>query len=701
MINPDVWAELGRRVWPAAGGPGRIVAMAGGERRWAGWFYAGAVALVLIKLWLTAGQMLVAIGPASHDDRLFLNLAEQLLHGHWLGPYDEMTLIKGMFYPLWVAGVFALNLPLLAAQHLLYAFAAGVLLAALRPLLVSRPGIALLFFGVLLFNPDTFTQAMLNVRREGIYPALTLLVAAGAIGLMLRHREPLKRWLVWVAGLGAALPAFWLTREEGVWMLPVLVLLPGWTFVALRRSDLPDRRLRSWLCLTPLILLLLANTAVATVNLARYGSFTTVEFKNRDFLAAYGALTRVKPARWIPHVPVTKETRERLYALSPAFAELKPHLEGEIGNGWAEVARQTYPELKGTEIAGGWFMWALRRAVAVTGHCASARDAMAYYRRLAREINAACDSGTVSCLRKRASMAPPWRVEYLSPFLGATVHAAVFLVSFQGMEAAPFSSMGPENMLVLFRDMTHERLAPMPPDPYRFKGWVFGEDPRTVIEVRREDGSPAAAVLRWNPSPDVRLRFQPQYPDLRNIGNARFEITLAEKGKCFLDIRAAGRPPVRLPLDGSVKSLEDRGVHFYLDEIGYDAPAVLPNQEKTDRVKIRILNWIGKAYRLMPLWVLLALLGFARQIFGVLRRGENPGLALINLSLGTAVLLRLAILAQIHATSFPSIQPIYLAPAYPMVILFCFLAVLKQDAAVIRRGNLRRDEVKQGELVGS
>ena len=90
-----------------------------------------ALALTATKLWLSRGQGVFAIGSAGLDDRLFLELAQHLVRGEWLGPYTETTLAKGPFYPLFIAGAFLVGLPLFLTQHLFYAAACG--LFALRP----------------------------------------------------------------------------------------------------------------------------------------------------------------------------------------------------------------------------------------------------------------------------------------------------------------------------------------------------------------------------------------------------------------------------------------------------------------------------------------------------------------------------------------------------------------------------------------
>ena len=95
-------------------------------------FWLGIILLAVFKLWLVNGQTLIANPQYAHDDALFIRLAENLVQGEWLGPYDNLTLVKGPFYPLWIALSFKLSLPLLLSQHLLYIFACMVFVLALR-----------------------------------------------------------------------------------------------------------------------------------------------------------------------------------------------------------------------------------------------------------------------------------------------------------------------------------------------------------------------------------------------------------------------------------------------------------------------------------------------------------------------------------------------------------------------------------------
>ena len=78
-----------------------------------------AISAVIFKLWLVSWQDLIGHGTAGHDDFLFLRLAASIAEGEWLGVYDNLTLIKGPFYALWMVFLYKLGIPLLLGNQLL------------------------------------------------------------------------------------------------------------------------------------------------------------------------------------------------------------------------------------------------------------------------------------------------------------------------------------------------------------------------------------------------------------------------------------------------------------------------------------------------------------------------------------------------------------------------------------------------------
>jgi hypothetical protein len=425
--------------------------------------------LVITKLWLASSLTVTAYATASHDDQLYLLMAHRILSGAWLGrPYGTMTLAKGPFYPVFVLVSWALGLPLLFAEQVLYVAAAALFAWAIRPWLPSRLARTALF-ALLLFNPVTWhAQPATRVVREGIYPALGLFVLACAAGLLGRLDRSRREMTAWAAALGLALGAFWLTREEGVWVVPSLVVLALPAMTRLRTSWKP----LAWALPPFVIAWAFLPVLFGSISEYRYGVFATNEFREHPFRAAVGALQRVDHASWHAQVPLPAETRERIYAASPRFAELRPFLEGPVGQTWTRNSCAGTGGRVCDEIGGGWFVWALRDAVEQAGYYRrGARAVAAYYESLAAEVNQSCKARRLVCGPPSDTLMPPLHREHLPAFFGSVRRATEVLLNPE--ETSPGPSFGTWEELALFRDLTRDRLAPTignPSDPSAWQG---------------------------------------------------------------------------------------------------------------------------------------------------------------------------------------------------------------------------------------
>ena len=663
-----------------------------------------------MRIWLISSQRLTALGGAIYDDRLFLNLGDSLQKGNWLGAYNDLTLAKGPFYPFWIAAMSKLGVSLLLSQHILYVASCLLFVIAAKPLL-STPLSIFLVFTVLIFNPMSYSQPMMTqVLREGIYPALTLFVVSCAVGLLVRATRPATTFAPWAAGLGLSLSAFLLTREEGIWISPFLFVVVG--AAALRVWSTSSGLWRSLsVVVLPLTLVVVIMGCVARMNKTRYGLFAVNELKSTDFLDAYGALLRVKHVGSDPVVPVPREVRNKIYEASPAFAELRPYLEGDLGKRWLDVVENTRklyeedPEFarkvraflgkdptgiweralfgENREIMGGWFVWAFRQAVATAGYYSSGTAAASYYRRLAAEVNTACVEGRLSCLGERSSLMPPWRNEYAPLLLKTFAWGGLSAIRFEGANVHSDPSIGDEKSFKLFRDLTLENLSP---SEFRVQGWVFSPGRSLDIAVVKNNGVPVRESVPLLPSPDVYAYFLKKGADVSNASNCRFDIRLAPySGACCLSLSSGGKLIRNLPLDGSVTYLNTDDLHFHLEVPG----------TKKDSMKLRVLSGIGRLYQSsMPILVILSLIGYA--VVGILARRRRRGgeVPTIATALALAIIARLCMLAVIHVTSFPAIIPQYLAPLYPLLILFAAL-VLTDSCLTPGETVLRAKKVKE------
>lgn len=421
-----------------------------------GWIWCAA-ALVVLKLALLRAQPVYAIGNAAHDELLFLRLAQFIAEGRWLGPYDHFTLAKGPVYSAFIAANHYLGLPLRLTEQLVYVGACALVVRALAPVLAA--GWARFFvFATLLWNPLTFEGLHLTrLLRQHLTTPFALIVAGALLALVLRRDRSFAARLPWALAAGLAFGLFWITREEGIWILGMTGLLAAAAFAPIVTARDHARRAGIGLLLAAVFAAATPWLAVATLNHRHYGWFGPTEFHARDFRDAYGALVRIQAGPALPYVAVTREAREAAYAISPAFAELRPHLEGEIGDRWSNKEDFLPAE---RQIGSGWFMWAIRDAVAAAGHTGSAAEALAFYRRIADEVNRACDEGRLPAGARRSGFFPPWHPTYTEAVL---THGPVYLrgvFDFREFETNPPFSIGTDDEVRIFRDLTHDRISP-------------------------------------------------------------------------------------------------------------------------------------------------------------------------------------------------------------------------------------------------
>jgi len=421
-------------------------------------FFLIILVISLIKIWLIAGIDIVGYSEAMYDDGLFIRNAKSLYRFGWLGSYNNLTLIKGPFYPTFIAINYWTGIPLLISEAIVYFLACILVLYVVRKK-VNNDYFLVFLFILLAFNPITYTTDLRRVIREGIYPALSILTIFSFIKLYITDTENLKERKKWIWLCGIALSCFWLTKEDGIWLMPALIFIVFYfildNYYKQRKITLKDLLFVA----SPFLILILFINAVSIINKVSYGLYNTVELKNKQFIRAYASLQRVKTSKEVPFVPVTKETREHLYKTIPSFAELK-EFEDSVFRAWAVYNPycKTIPEACG-ETAGGWFVWALRDAAARKGYHKDAQTAQAYYERLADEVNAACEGGKLDCYPENNSLTPRLNQSHIKPFFKAFFYAGRFIIRFENFSMNEGESWGEEEYKFLFEEITNSQLA--------------------------------------------------------------------------------------------------------------------------------------------------------------------------------------------------------------------------------------------------
>lgn len=398
-------------------------------------YYATLALILLFSLWLRAGFPILAFaGP--HDDLLFVHMAATIGAGNWLGDYNNLTLAKGAAYSVFLLANHVTGLPLKFSEHLLYLLAA-LFFASILGRLYAAKWATLVAFALLAFIPTAWDpEPSGRIVRECLYVSLSLFLLALAVRCFVPSKstsvaDELREKRLFLVLLGFVAGIYWLTREEGVWLLPSgAILIACWLWS--RRIMLRPWRVTAFFLVLPLIPALLVVGTVNTINYFKYGVFRNNDFRSAVFQAAYGALSRIKHDHWQRFVFFPKDARERAYRLSPAVRELQPYFDGAIGENWRKNGCNQTDINRCPEIRAGWLIWALRDMVAAAGYYRSAKDADVFYTRLASEVNAACDQHPGECLPYRQTLMPPWRNEYLLDTARTSWEVFVKLITLNG-----------------------------------------------------------------------------------------------------------------------------------------------------------------------------------------------------------------------------------------------------------------------------
>ncbi|HVE74794.1 MAG TPA: hypothetical protein VNA30_06905 [Mycobacteriales bacterium] len=411
----------------------------------------------------------IVYANASYDDLFFVTTADNLFNGEWLGTYDpRMSLSKGMGYPAFLALCRFLHLPVLLGQHLLLLIAAATV-AVVAARLSRSAALGLLLFALLALDPSFLGTGSSRVIRDGWYASVCLLVFGITAGLLLpRHDRPASRLLLICRALGTGLALgvagamYWLGREERPWLIPALaVLFVGAARlhrrpVAIRRESRRPvlvSRYRLVGAGTAALVMLTGVQAVAGQNERTYGVRLTNDMTEGAFVAAYSRWESVDAGGRRPYVPISAAQRRAAYRVSPAAAELRQHLEGP-NSAWLVGASCAAVQVC-DDVAGGWAPWAIRQAVAFTGHYQDADEVQGFYQRLTAELETACASAKLTCDRAMPSMLPQPESIRAGAYAGSFLQASAWLVGFRLGDMYPgVRSQGdPHNYAVFARSL--------------------------------------------------------------------------------------------------------------------------------------------------------------------------------------------------------------------------------------------------------
>lgn len=409
-------------------------------------FLLGLLALGFFKLWIVHTEEIY--GSSTEYDALWY--VSSAKHWYWGATYGWTAFVRPCAYPLFIAVVHLLGIPLRIAIELAQLAGFAVLIAALRKAAVPR-ALCLVLFALMILHPASL-RFNNDSMSDSFYTAILPLALGGSLITLFTKKFVHAVWT------GAAYAVLWNTREESFLIPLILVVVFALAVWQQRDGQTRTGHFVFWLKRTGALAgtLMVLVTAVYSANYAAFHSFAKSDLSSASFEKAFKALLRINPSHSRRFIAVNVEALRVAFEVSPTFAQLKPHFEAPTGRMWTNPAFDTL----GIREFGPWFMWALRNMTANAGYYKDPVSTNAFYRKVAREINQACDEGRIPSRLVVSSFLDPGalsRIRYLPRSIPPI--AKLFLFRHQKVMVRA------DTNLVPWMDSLYQEMVLRPPQP--------------------------------------------------------------------------------------------------------------------------------------------------------------------------------------------------------------------------------------------
>ena len=380
------------------------------------YYVAAAAAIVIARFFY--GKCIAASYSSNEGVDATLQFIKSVYfwQGDWMGPFDENALIKGCFYPIFAGTIFKLSLNYVQTIQIFYILSCVFTVYCFHPM-IRRRWVSLVVLALLLINPMSTSSESSTTYRSTIYYITALVFMSGLCGWALRIAEGKGIFCLVTGALfyGISLN----TREDSQWLtLFLAAAVIVYVFFYIKYYNSGYKRLLAMILIIA-VMCSLPSLLIASKNREVYGVFLTEDYNSGEFARACGALSRPYSSKEdVAHYPVPEDVRLKLYEISPSFKELQPYLEGDgSATRWKAFG-------DGTDYHNGWITYALRTAALSAGYYKDAQTTEAFWKRVADEVNAACDEGIIPARKGHLKgIAAPFSSDYIAPVARNTVKA--------------------------------------------------------------------------------------------------------------------------------------------------------------------------------------------------------------------------------------------------------------------------------------
>lgn len=650
--------------------------------------YIWIIIVSFIKFSLVNQLPLWYMVNTPHDDALMIKLASSIFKGDWLGEYNSNTLVKGLSGPLFVAFNRFIGISYQDALCLLYIFSCLIIIKAFRSKLSAT--MQAVVYTILLFNPASMdSYSFQKIYRSALTPAQVLFLFGFFFGLYfsIKNKETNVRICLWAVASGLSLFFFWNTREDGIWMIPFIVVL---CIIMIFTIFFVYKERKQILLKTVMVLVIFAvfgagNSLISFVNYRHYGVWTVNELNTGSFPDVLRGLYKIKNDDNIHWVTVSREKMRRVYEQSPTLASISEILERSLDQ-WDNNDRTPGDG----EVEDGWFFWALRAAADQAGIYDDAISADKFWRQVANELEAAFESHAFESQKTMPSpLMPPWRDSSIREFQQAICDSILLIFTFEDTQANQstinVNDIAEMKKAQVFFDMTGSASLLYIPSEFEqinISGWAFSKNSNEPIEVTLcDENGNIVHEFQLLESRDVSEFYTNEY-GMHTLAMCRFSGTFEVRGDGEYYIRFIDEygSITEVAMNGKVQR-DNGNVLYSMDNFSF-----MPSEQtyaSTEKYVMRV-NRIVQIYQLLnPIIAVIACICnvvILANFFNCLFKRKEISYAWDQVVIAMAYILSLFVLiigvSYNQTFSCHSIQPLYYSGAYSVMLCWEVFSIL-------------------------
>lgn len=508
-------------------------------------YISSIIAIIIIRLIMVSSIPIWIRDDGGADEYLMLKEAETLLKDQYLGEYDELTLVKGIMFPLFLSVIAQIGIPYMTAVTLLNTLSCVVALYTMSKFVRNR-FVKTCFFGFMMFLPSTYSTNTTLVYRDSITAALAILVICCLMLMYLYLYKNRRKCVLASLCAGFSWLILWHTREDTIWTIPLAGIVFIISEIYIFRYSKQERKEKIFyagVILLPVVLVFLSIQTISYFNYKNYDIWTTNELNDSNYTEAVMLMMTIKPENDVEYVEITRETLQRLYDISPSLENLKEIIEYDYDNRGPMFTAGYNPD--NGELNGDLITWELRGAAARMGYYETAQMAEQYWKSVTDEIQAAIDDGrleTRKIMPSRSMIAWPGKQDSFSRFLKSIGELYYKTISFDccNVVVPVTTSTISEECRERYENITGNSSVDNSSYEITLSGWAFSKDGESTCMVTIEDADEKVyCQLNLLPSEDLYTGF------LSNLGiiyenshNARFYVNSTfETNQLFLIVR--------------------------------------------------------------------------------------------------------------------------------------------------------------------